>query len=80
MGYLNACLKEGLRFYPPVAAGQPRITPEPGATVCGQYVPAQTVVSVAHYSAYHSPTNFHLPDEFHPERWLSEPPTEFAND
>lgn len=38
--YLNACLEEGLRFYPPVAVGMPRITPEPGATVCGQFVPA----------------------------------------
>jgi cytochrome P450 len=38
--YLNACLEEGLRFYPPVAVGLPRITPKPGAIVCGQFVPA----------------------------------------
>jgi len=38
--FLNCCLEEGLRYYPPVVIGMPRITPEPGATVCGQFVPA----------------------------------------
>lgn len=37
--YLNACLEEGLRFYPPVAVGTPRIAPAQGAVVCGQFVP-----------------------------------------
>ena len=36
--YLNACLEEGLRMYPPVPVGMPRITPAPGATVCGYFV------------------------------------------
>lgn len=40
MEYLNACIEEGLRLYPPVPVGTSRITPEPGATVCGQFVPA----------------------------------------
>lgn len=40
MEYLNACIEEGLRFYPPVPVGTTRVTPEPGATVCGQFVPA----------------------------------------
>lgn len=38
--YLSACLEEGLRFYPPVPVGTPRVTPDPGATVCGHFVPA----------------------------------------
>lgn len=38
--YLNACLEEGLRFYPPVPVGTSRVTPDPGATVCGHFVPA----------------------------------------
>jgi hypothetical protein len=37
--YLQACIEEGLRFYPPVASGLPRITPEGGAEVCGRWIP-----------------------------------------
>lgn len=37
--YLNACLKEALRLYPPVATGRPRVSPPEGATICGHYVP-----------------------------------------
>lgn len=33
----------------------------------------QTAVSVSHWSAYHSPRNFHMPDDFIPERWLDDP-------
>lgn len=37
--YLQACLEEGLRLYPPVPSGLPRVTPREGATVCGHWVP-----------------------------------------
>lgn len=37
--YLNACIKEALRLYPPVVTGRPRVTPAGGSTVCGQYIP-----------------------------------------
>jgi cytochrome P450 len=37
--YLQACIEEGLRTYPPVAGGLPRITPVGGAEVCGRWVP-----------------------------------------
>lgn len=39
--YLNACIKEGLRLYPPVATGLPRITPPQGCTICGEYIPPE---------------------------------------
>lgn len=38
--YLQACLDEALRFYPPVPVGLPRIVPRGGKEFCGQYVPA----------------------------------------
>jgi cytochrome P450 len=37
--YLQACLEEGLRVYPPVPAGLPRITPKGGAKVCNRWIP-----------------------------------------
>jgi cytochrome P450 len=33
----------------------------------------QTVVSVPHWASYHSSRNFAYPDDFIPERWLSDP-------
>lgn len=37
--YLNAVLQEGLRMYMPGGI-TPRVVPEGGATICGEYVPA----------------------------------------
>jgi cytochrome P450 len=39
LSYLQACIEEGLRLYPPVPSGLPRITPDVGAMVCGRWVP-----------------------------------------
>ena len=39
MPYLNACINEGLRMYPPVPTGLPRTVPDGGAAVCGAWVP-----------------------------------------
>lgn len=36
--YLNACIQEGLRMYPPAALGLPRVTPPGGAVICGRPV------------------------------------------
>jgi cytochrome P450 len=36
--YLNACVDEALRVYPPAPTGQTRIVPESGAQICGHYV------------------------------------------
>ncbi|KAL1640058.1 hypothetical protein SLS58_007325 [Diplodia intermedia] len=68
--YLHACLEEGLRMYPPVPVGLPRIVPPGGRVVCGQVVPQGTSVYLSHYAAYHSARNFCEPDSFVPERWL----------
>lgn len=45
--YLNACIEEGLRKYPPSAIGHPRVTPAEGARVCDGWVPGG--VSIAGY-------------------------------
>ena len=38
--YLQACIDEGLRMYPPISNGLPRLVPPTGATIDGQQVPA----------------------------------------
>lgn len=37
--YLNACINETFRIYPPIPIGMPRITPKGGCDIAGQYVP-----------------------------------------
>ncbi|KAL4910498.1 hypothetical protein BDW74DRAFT_164408 [Aspergillus multicolor] len=68
--YLQAVIEESLRFYPPVATGLHREVPKGGWHIDGRYVPARTAVTVSHYAAYHSPTNFQQQDEFIPERFI----------
>jgi cytochrome P450 len=36
--YLQACIEEGLRLYPPVPIGLIRTTPKGGAVICGRWV------------------------------------------
>ncbi|PGH17922.1 hypothetical protein AJ79_00821 [Helicocarpus griseus UAMH5409] len=70
--YLNACIEEGLRYYPPCTNALPRIVPKGGTAICGEFIPGGTNVSVATYALLRSPNYFHQPDSFCPERWLSE--------
>jgi cytochrome P450 len=37
--YLQACIEETLRIYPPIKIGFPRITPPQGRVLDGQFVP-----------------------------------------
>jgi len=68
--WLNACIKEGMRMYPPVPIGLPHLTPRDGSTICGHYVPPETTVAAPHWPMYYSPTIFRDPKSFVPERWM----------
>lgn len=63
-------IKEGLRVYPPVPIGSPRVVLPGGQTILGKWIPPETRVSVHHWSTYHSEQNFKDADKFIPERWL----------
>ncbi|GAQ08154.1 isotrichodermin C-15 hydroxylase [Aspergillus lentulus] len=76
LSYVNAVLDESLRIYPPIPAMLPRLVPEEGAMINGEYVPAGTSVSISLWSTFHSSANFHDPDSFIPERWLVSPEEE----
>ncbi|KAL3460955.1 hypothetical protein BJX64DRAFT_262102 [Aspergillus heterothallicus] len=36
--YLRGVLQEGLRMYPPLPLGMPRVVPTDSASICGRYV------------------------------------------
>ncbi|KAM0425583.1 hypothetical protein ACHAPT_009114 [Fusarium lateritium] len=76
--YTIAVFNEGLRMFPPVPIGLPRETPKGGEEIEGFWIPEDTIVSVSHWSAYQSQTNFRDPKMFAPERWLDDP--RFAGD
>ncbi|KAF8867033.1 putative cytochrome P450 monooxygenase [Acephala macrosclerotiorum] len=69
--YMMACFQEGLRLYPPGPIGAPRrTTPGEMTIIDGYQVPGYTSVGVHAWTASNSPSNFHLPQYFIPERWL----------
>ncbi|WPH01316.1 Hypothetical protein R9X50_00415500 [Acrodontium crateriforme] len=83
--YMDAVIRETLRLYPPVAITMPRVVPSNragGEVICGDWVPSGTTVGVNHYSACHSPANFHQPEDFVPERWMSgnDVPQDYVSD
>ncbi len=76
--YLAACIKEAFRLYPPVPIGLPRLTPEDGSTVVGQFIPPGTALSIPQHAMYLSERNFKRPSEYLPQRWLGD--SEFDGD
>ncbi|KAH7083820.1 pisatin demethylase [Paraphoma chrysanthemicola] len=68
--YLSAVIDEGLRMFPSAPIGFTRSVPFGGDTVCGEYLPGGTTVSVCMWAATHSARNFRDPYIFRPERWL----------
>ncbi|KAI1865447.1 uncharacterized protein JN550_008204 [Neoarthrinium moseri] len=78
LNFMNSCLSEAFRLYPPVAMGLPRVVPAGGAKICGHYVAEGNIVAVHHYALYRRASVFKDPLEYHPERFLGDP--RFAND
>ncbi|KPM36017.1 Isotrichodermin C-15 hydroxylase [Neonectria ditissima] len=78
LGYMLAVLNETLRVFPPVPTASPRRVQPGGDTICGKYVPEDTILGIWQWPMYHNPKNFTLPESFIPERWLGDP--RFAND
>ncbi|CAO2654499.1 Nn.00g112320.m01.CDS01 [Neocucurbitaria sp. VM-36] len=72
LDYMIACLQEGLRHYPPVPTGFPRVVPPAGGTISGHYIAGGTSVYVSQHATYHSTRNFRDPDAYVPERWLGD--------
>lgn len=74
LNYMLACLNEGLRSYPPVPVGLPRVIPVgQTAVIAGEIIPEGTIVAAWHWAIYHSAKYFTDPFGFHPERFLHDP-------
>ncbi|KAF2872073.1 cytochrome P450 [Massariosphaeria phaeospora] len=76
--YLNACIKEAFRIYPPVSIGLPHLTPPQGSTIAGEFIPPGWSVTVPQLAMYTSSRNFKEPHDFIPERWMGD--ERFASD
>jgi benzoate 4-monooxygenase len=69
--YLDACINEALRIHSTSALGLPRVVPEGGLTVLGQFFPEGTVLSVPSYSIHRDTTVWGEDVEaYRPERWF----------
>lgn len=70
--YLIACLQEGLRVYPPVPTGFPRVVPAGGDTISGHYIAGGASVYVSQHATNTSERNFKDAETYVPERWLDD--------
>ncbi|KAI9368731.1 cytochrome P450 [Aspergillus egyptiacus] len=71
--YLDAIIKEGLRYAPPIPMSFPRYVPQGGRTIDGYFVPEKTIVSCQPYTVHRLDESvFPEPDRFNPDRWMEE--------
>lgn len=70
--YLRACLDESMRLTPPNTMNVPRLTPEEGMQIMGEWIPGNTTVHSPPYAMHRNETVFPEPSAYRPERWLAE--------
>ncbi|KIP11869.1 hypothetical protein PHLGIDRAFT_82811 [Phlebiopsis gigantea 11061_1 CR5-6] len=74
--YLQACIDEALRIHATSGIGLPRLVPEGGLTVCGEFFPEGTVLSVPTYTIHRNTEVWGKDaDTFRPERWFEQDKT-----
>ncbi|KAI0194227.1 putative benzoate 4-monooxygenase cytochrome P450 [Astrocystis sublimbata] len=69
--YLHAVFKEAGRLHPPFGLHLERIVPPGGLEICGQTLPAGTIVGMNAWVVHRDPEVFgNDAEEWRPERWL----------
>lgn len=74
--YLRACIEESLRLRPASSIGLPRVVPAGGREIAGQFIPEGVTVSVPTYSLLRDKNAFASPEQYIPDRWLTDDPEE----
>ncbi|PGH27760.1 hypothetical protein AJ80_00548 [Polytolypa hystricis UAMH7299] len=73
--YLQACVKEGLRIWPPVMGLMQKVVPPEGDTLDGRFVPGGTNIGYCAWGVHRRPETFgHDAEIFRPDRWLEGDP------
>ncbi len=70
--YLQACIDEALRVYPPFPTDAARMVPPEGKMLMGHWLPGGTNTGVCFLAIHHDPDSFVDAEEFRPQRWLGE--------
>jgi cytochrome P450 len=71
LSYLQACMTEGLRVWPPVASLIYKMVPPEGDTWEGKFIPGGTNIGYSAWALHHSRNLYgEDADIFRPERWL----------
>ncbi|EXJ76937.1 hypothetical protein A1O3_10094 [Capronia epimyces CBS 606.96] len=69
--YVQACIKEGLRIWPPLQALNSKLSPPGGETVNGVFIPGGIEVCHNAYTTQRRTEIYGVDaDQFRPERWL----------
>jgi cytochrome P450 len=78
LSYMLACLDEGMRMYPPIANGLPRVCPKGGSTVMGQYIPENVNAIINHQPMKLSTDIQNIDFSLHPPMGALPPPRIFS--
>jgi cytochrome P450 len=70
MPYLQACIKEGLRRYPPITQLRERMSPVEGDVYNGRHIPPGTFVGINAWGLQLNPVFGNDAEVFRPERWM----------
>ncbi|OTB19797.1 hypothetical protein K445DRAFT_7823 [Daldinia sp. EC12] len=71
--FLNGCINEVLRLYPPIVSGGIRQTVDKPIMVGGRWIPPDTIIVAPRWSIGRLESAYERPNEFIPERWTTKP-------
>lgn len=74
--YLQACIREGLRVFPPITALRERVTPPEGDNINGHHVPGGVNIGLNMRGVLLNEIFGNDADVYRPERWLESSPEE----